>query len=46
MAQDAHQWVQGLRWERVLRDYWLPVFRVAEVMAGTAAKGDGPAASQ
>ena len=42
MAEDAHQWVQSLRWERVLRDSWLPVFRVAEVMAGAAAKSAGP----
>ncbi len=29
LARDARDWVQGLRWERVVSEYWLPLFAQA-----------------
>ena len=46
MAEDAQRWVQGLRWERVLRDYWLPLFRVAEVLARATLQDGKPTISR
>ena len=40
IAADAQEWVQGLRWERVLNEYWLPLFaRAARLQEKTPAAG-------
>jgi glycosyltransferase involved in cell wall biosynthesis len=37
LARDAHDWVQGLRWERIVSEYWLPLF----AQAARSASGPG-----
>ena len=29
LARDAQDWVLGLRWERIVSEYWLPLFAQA-----------------